>query len=327
MTEPMVLAFILILLVLFVLSAFFSSAETVLFSLTPRQLQTIERTKPSVARRIAGWQKEPARILSTILAGNTLVNFAIASLGYMVMLRFVETGTEAVSVATFTFLLLVFGEIMPKQYAMRHAERMAAFCVRLLLFWRIVLKPFSALMVAGSRVFGDLLTRERRALSDDELRTVVESAAASGELDREEASMVEGIMRLPDLYALNEMTPRVRLKGIEATLPDAEKVRLAEELDYPFLPVYRNDMDHIEGFLDTERLMSDPARNVSAAIDEPLRVSEHQGLDDLLVLFMKTGRRIALVEDRWGGTAGIITRGDILELIVKPVIDDEEDDD
>ena len=139
--------------------------------------------------------------------------------------------------------------------------------------------------------------------------------------------MVEGIMRLPDLYALNEMTPRVRLKGVEATLPDAEKIRLAEESDYPFLPVYRNDMDHIEGFLDTERLLSDPARDVAAATDAPLRVSEHQGLDDLLVLFMKTGRRIALVEDRWGGTAGIITRGDILELIVKPVIDDDEEED
>lgn len=323
----MVAALVSVLVALFALSAFFSSAETVLFSLTPRQLQALERVKPSVARRIEGWQKEPARILSTILAGNTLVNFAIASLGYMLMLRLVETGTAAVSVATFTLLLLVFGEILPKQYAMRHAEKMAAFCVRLLLFWRIALKPFSALMVAGSRVFGDLLTRERRALSDDELRAVVESAAATGELDREEASMVEGVMRLPDLYALNEMTPRVRLTGVEVSLPDAEKVRIAEESDYPFLPVYRNDMDHIEGFLDTERLMADPARNVAAATDAPLRVSEHQGLDDLLVLFMKTGRRIALVEDRWGGTAGIITRGDILELIVKPVIDDEEDDD
>ena len=323
----MVLAFILILLILFILSAFFSSAETVLFSLTPRQLQALERARPSVARRIGGWQKEPSRILSTILAGNTLVNFAIASLGYMLMLQFVATGTAAVSVATFTLLLLVFGEILPKQYAMRHAERMAPFCVRMLLFWRVVLKPFSALMVAGSRVFGDLLARERRALSDDELRAVVESAAATGELDREEASMVEGVMRLPDLYALNEMTPRVRLTGVEVTLPDAEKIRLAEESEYPFLPVYRNDMDHIEGFLDTERLRADPARNVAAAIDEPLRVSEHQGLDDLLVLFMKTGRRIALVEDRWGGTAGIITRGDILELIVKPVIDEDEEED
>ena len=319
----MVFAIISVLVCLFGLSAFFSSAETVLFSLTPRQLQAIERVNPAVGKRLDAWQKEPARILSTILAGNTLVNFAIASLGYMLMLRFVTKGTAAVSVATFTLLLLVFGEILPKQYAMRHAEKMAAFCVRMLLFWRIVLKPFSVLMVAGSRVFGDLLTRERRALSDDELRAVVESA--SGELDREEASMVEGVMRLPDLYALNEMTPRVRLKGVEVTLPDAEKVRLAEETDYPFLPIYRNDMDHIEGFLDTERLLADPERNVSAAIDPPLRVSEHQGLDDMLVLFMKTGRRVALVEDRWGGTAGIITRGDILELIVKPVIDDEED--
>ena len=321
----MIFAIVSVLVCLFALSAFFSSAETVLFSLTPRQLQALEQVNPSAWRRISEWQKEPALILSTILAGNTLVNFAIASLGYMLMLRFVARGTAAVSVATFTLLLLVFGEILPKQYAMRHAEKMAAFCVRMLLFWRIVLKPFSVLMVAGSRVFGDLLTRERRALSDDELRAVVESAAASGELDREEASMVEGVMRLPDLYVLNEMTPRVRLKGVEAMLPDAEKIRLAEETDYPFLPVYRKDMDHIEGFLDTERLLADPARNVSAAMDKPLRVSEHQGLDDMLVLFMKSGRRIALVEDRWGGTAGIITRGDILELIVKPVIDDEED--
>ena len=164
----MVLAIISVLVCLFGLSAFFSSAETVLFSLTPRQLQAIERVNPSVGRRLDAWQKEPARILSTILAGNTLVNFAIASLGYMLMLRFVTKGTAAVSVATFTLLLLVFGEILPKQYAVRHAEKMAAFCVRMLLFWRIALKPFSVLMVAGSRVFGDLLTRERRALSDDE---------------------------------------------------------------------------------------------------------------------------------------------------------------
>ena len=94
----MVSALILVLIVLFALSAFFSSAETVLFSLTPRQLQALERVKPSVARRIGGWQKEPSRILSTILAGNTLVNFAIASLGYMLMLRIVKTGTAAISV-------------------------------------------------------------------------------------------------------------------------------------------------------------------------------------------------------------------------------------
>ena len=315
------------LFVLFLFSAFFSASETVLFSLTPLQVRRLKDRRPAVGARIATWLEEPSRVLSTILAGNTLVNFAIAGFGYLLLERTAPGYAEVVSVPLYTLLLLFFGEIVPKQFALRHAERLAPWCARALNVFLFALTPFSRLVVAGSRVFGNLLTRERRALSDDEVRTVVESAAASGELDSEEASMVEGVMRLPDLYALNEMTPRVRLKGVEATLSDAEKVRLAEELDYPFLPVYRNDMDHIEGFLDTERLMSDPARNVSAAIDEPLRVSEHQGLDDLLVLFMKTGRRIALVEDRWGGTAGIITRGDILELIVKPVIDDEEDDD
>lgn len=314
------------LLVLFVLSAFFSASETVLFSLTPLQVRRLKDRRPAVGARIAGWLEEPSRVLSTILAGNTLVNFAIAGFGYLLLERTAPQYAEVVSVPLYALLLLLFGEIAPKQFALRHAERLAPWCARALNVFQFLLSPFSRLMVAGSRVFGTLLTRERRALSDDEMRTIVKSAAASGELDSEEASMVEGVMRLPDLYALNEMTPRVHLVGVEASLPDAEKVAAAEASDYPFLPVYRRDMDHVEGFLDTERLLADPTRNVRGATERPLRVSEHEGLDDLLVKFMKTGRKIALVTDRWGGTAGVITRGDILELIVKPVVDEEEED-
>ena len=134
--------------------------------------------------------------------------------------------------------------------------------------------------------------------------------------------MVRGVMRLPDLYALNEMTPRIRLTGVEVSLPDEKKFEIAEKSDYPYLPVYDKNMDHIDGFLDVEKFLNDPSRRAATWIQEPLTVSEHDGLDDILVLFVKTGRRIALVKDRWGGTAGIITRGDILELIVKPVEDD-----
>ena len=317
---------ILALFVLFLFSAFFSASETVLFSLTPLQVRRLKDRRPAVGARIATWLEEPSRVLSTILAGNTLVNFAIAGFGYLLLERTAPGYAEVVSVPLYTLLLLFFGEIVPKQFALRHAERLAPWCARALNVFLFALTPFSRLMVAGSRVFGNLLTRERRALSDDEVRTVVESAAASGELDSEEASMVEGVMRLPDLYALNEMTPRVHLVGVEASSPDAEKVAAAVASDYPYLPIYRGDMDHVEGFLDTERLRADPARRVCDAVEQPLRVSEHEGLDDLLVKFMKTGRKIALVTDRWGGTAGVITRGDILELIVKPVVDDEEVD-
>lgn len=312
----------IVLVLLFALSAFFSSSETVLFSLTPLQLRHLSEKKSLVVETLNSWRNDPSRVLSTILAGNTLVNFAIATLGYFIFDTFFSPTVAAfATVPVFTLLLLVFGEIVPKQYAMRNAERLAPICVNILKFWMFFLKPLAVIMAAGSSIFKDLLSRERRALTDDELRAVIEGAKDDGVLDSEEASMVRGVMRLPDLYALNEMTPRIRLKGVEASVPDEKKFEIAEKSEYPYLPVYEKDLDHIVGFLNVEDFINDPSRRAATWIQEPLKVSEHDGLDDILVLFVKTGRRIALVVDRWGGTAGIITRGDILELIVKPVED------
>lgn len=313
-------AVIIALVVLFALSAFFSSSETVLFSLSPLQVKRLRAANPRIGDKVSEWLGDPSRVLSTILAGNNLVNFAVASLGYTVIARFLPPSASAgVSVAVFTVLVLVFGEILPKQYALRNAERLTPFCVRMLLFWMMVLKPFALAMMAGSKVFRHLLHRERRALSDGEFRAVVESAAAGGVLDREEASMVKGVMRLTDLYALNEMTPRVKLVGIEVSEDEASRRRTAERSPYPYLPVYRRDMDHIEGFLDVESYLDDETGPSAAYISEPMTVSEHESLDDLLVMFVRSGKRIAQVLDRWGGTAGVITRGDVLELVVEGV--------
>ena len=309
-----------VLAALFILSAFFSSSETVLFSLSPLQIKRLRGDNPYVGSKVAEWTADPSRVLSTILAGNNLVNFSIASLGYTVLVRFLPpTLSAGVSVAVFTVMVLVFGEILPKQYALRNAERLAPLCVRMLSFWMIVLKPFASVMMAGGNVFRHLLHRERRALSDGEFRAVVEAAAAGGVLDREEASMVKGVMRLTDLYALNEMTPRVKLVGIEVSEDEATRRRAAERSPYPYLPVYRRDMDHIEGFLDVESYLEDGNGRSSAHISEPMTVSEHESLDDLLVKFVRSGKRIAQVLDRWGGTAGVITHGDVLELVVEGV--------
>lgn len=315
----MIFLLIPVLLVLFVLSAFFSASETVLFSLTPLQVRRISDHNAGLGHTISAWLVDPARALSTILAGNTLVNFAIASFGYLLFEQLLPSYAEAVSVPLFTVLLLLFGEIAPKQFAMRNAERLAPFCVRALSFWTVALAPFAHLMAAGTRVFRNLLSRERRALSDDELRAVVDSAAASGVLDSEEASMVDGILRLSELSASDEMTPRVDIVGVEASMPRAEKVRLVLASPYPFLPVYRKTPDAIEGFLNVQKLILDPDHDLAAATEDALFVPENVGLDDLLVTFRRSGRRIAVVLDEYGGTAGLITRGDILELITEPV--------
>jgi CBS domain containing-hemolysin-like protein len=301
----------------------FSSSETVLFSLSPLQVRKIGESNPVIGARINEWLGNPSKVLSAILAGNTLVNFAIASLGFRLFLVWMPECASWMSALVFTLLLLLFGEICPKQYALRYAERLAPVCVRTLMVFMALLKPFVVLMTAGSGMFRNLLSRERRALSDDEFKVVVEAAAAAGVLDNEEVSMVRGVMRLPDLYAINEMTPRVRLEGIEESLSEPEKRRMLQETDFPYLPAYIKDFDHITGFVDVKAALAHPDAPLSDFLSPPLRVEEHDGLDDLLVLFVKTGKRIALVEDRWGGTAGVITRGDILELIVKPVEEDE----
>lgn len=310
-----------ILVALFALSAFFSASETVLFSLSPLQLRRIAEKSPSVGSRISGWLADPSRILSTILAGNTLVNFAIATCGYLAFLRVAPGCAETVSAVVFTLLLLVFGEIVPKQYAMRKAEMLAPFVTRALEFWYVALWPASRVMALSSRAFKDLLQRERRALSDDELRAVVQSVAASGAIDEEEASMVEGVLRLSGLYASDEMTPRVDMVAVEESAPDHEKVRTALGSPYPFIPVYRKTPDAIIGFIDVKKLALDPVHDPAAAQFEPLFVPENVELDDLLATFRREGRSIAVVLDEYGGTAGLITRGDILELIADPVDD------
>ena len=304
---------------LFALSAFFSASETVLFSLTPFQIKRLCERDAAAGEAVAGWIAEPAGILSTILAGNTLVNFAIATLGYSLVRGVAPSCAEAASVIAFTSLLLVFGEVIPKQYAIRHAERLAPAVARMLGFWYVALRPVSRCMVLGSRVFRDLLSRERRALSDDELRAVVESAAAQGAIDEEEASMVNGVLRLSGLRASDEMTPRVDIVGVEEGESDEAKVRIALESPYPFIPVYRRTPDSIIGFIDVTKLALDPAHRPAAAMEAPLYVPENEGLDALLGDFRRENKRIAVVLDEYGGTAGLITRGDILELVADPV--------
>ncbi|MBR1870330.1 MAG: DUF21 domain-containing protein [Kiritimatiellae bacterium] len=295
--------------VLFCLSAFFSASETVLFSLTPKSRRRMAAKKSKTAAAIEEWLKDPALPLATILAGNTLVNFALVGTGYLALKEIWPRGAEAATVPLFTILLLVFGEVSPKQYAMRHAEGLAAPCVKMLKFWMVALRPLSKPMVAARRVFGEFLTRERRPLSDHEFKVVVRSAAKNGIIDSDEADMVEGVMRLTELYAVNEMTPRVRMQGLKAELSPGEMAREAREVAHSFLPVYRGSLDCVDGFYD----------KAAGVVQKPLEVRDSDRLDDVLVAMVKKSQRVALVQDRWGGTAGMITRGDILEVLAEPV--------
>lgn len=303
----MTVALILCLAVLMVLSAFFSSAETVLFSLTGAQRQRIRERNPKADARIARCLSDKAILFSTLLVGNTFVNFAIASLGYRLFAKWIPGGAW-LAVPVMTALLLFFGEITPKRLALRSAERLAGPYARLLWFWRTTLSPFNVFLRFTSKAFATALERERRALSDEELVSVMESAAEKGEVTAADVEMIEGVLRLSELCANDEMIPRVDIEGYDIDRDDAVRRETLAEAHHHYLPVYRRTPDAVEGVIDVK----------TGRIEDALFVPETVTLDDLLVTFAKSRKPLAVVLDEYGGTAGIITPDDILELILGP---------
>ena len=306
---------------LFLLSAFFSGSETVFFSLSPVQVQRIRKLRPKVGQRLDVLLKDPAMLLSTILVGNTLVNFAIASLSFLLLESLCPKWAEIISIPLVTALLLVFGEVTPKRIAIDRAESLAPFCTRVIVFFCWLLRPMGILLkkAAQAKVLRKALARERQALSDDELMTAVKTSGDQGILDAEEVSMVDGIMRLSELKASDEMIPRTDMAGLDLDTPRDTWVAAARNARHRYLPVYRRTPDAIEGFLNVVRFLLDPEHDLKKACFQPLFVPENMPLDKLLVEFQTQDRSIACVLDEYGGTAGIITRGDILEWVSAPI--------
>ncbi len=295
-------------IVLLALSALFSGSETALFSLTGAQRARIRARSAVDDARISLCLANSAALLSTLLVGNTFVNFAAATLGYLVLSVCIPHGGGALAVPVMTILLLAFGEITPKRLALRYGEFVAPFCARIMLFLMVILKPLTVFFQFSSRAYAKALTRERRALSDAELVSVLEVAAESGEFALEDEKMIEGVLRLSELHANDEMTPRVDIEGYDSDLPPESLATTLALTRHHYLPIFNRTPDAIEGIYDAR----------TGKRFDALFVPEQATLDDLLTTFRKSRLPIAIVTDEFGGTAGLITLTDIMELIVGP---------
>ena len=278
-----------------------------MFSLTGAQRARIRARSAAADRRIGRCLSDQALLFSTLLVGNTFVNFAVATVGYRLFSRWVPGGGW-LALPAMTLVLLVFGEITPKRLGLRFTEALAPAYAWLLLFWRAALSPFNAVLRFTSRAFAPALERERRALSDGELVSVMESAAERGTVTRADAEMVEGVLRLSELCANDEMTPRVDVEIDDCDLPPDARAANLSAATHRYLPVCRRTPDAVEGVVD----------RTTGEITDALFVPETVTLDDLLVTFAKSRKPLAVVLDEYGGTAGIITPNDVLEVIVGP---------
>ena len=302
-------------LALLACSAFFSSAETAYFSIDPIQLRRINEKRPASAERLRAILANPTRLLSTLLIGNTLVNIALSNVGYEIACRWVPAYSELVAIPAVTLLLVFFGEVGPKNIGLFYTSALVRLYGPGLRFAEKLLGPLRFVLDLVSRRLAPLFRPMGKTLSEEEFETVLDISREEGVLNADELAMIKAIVDLEDLHASDIMTPRVDFIGIDLDDPGADPVAIARKARRNFLILYRGQFDEIAGFLDVRKFLLDPAHSVSAATVPPVFVPESVLLNRLLTRFQKDKVRIAIVVDEYGGVAGIVTRGDILEEI------------
>lgn len=314
-------------------SAFISGCEIAFFSLTPSQVDDLEEEDSSSTRRILQLLSRPERLLATILIANNLVNVTIVVLCNFALGPLFEGMGEVASFVLqtilLTFLILLFGEILPKlcaNYDNVKWTRMAAGPLSVLVGF---LRPLSSVLVKSSVIVKKVVPKKTDSVTADDLEQALEIADVESSQDKE---ILQGILRFGDTTASEVMTPRVDVTGLEVDASFADVMKVIIDSGFARLPVYEDTMDNIKGVLYSRDLLPYVGReNLTAdfkwqsLMREPYYVPESRMIDDLLEDFRSRRVHLAIVIDEFGGTQGIVTLEDVLEEIVGD-IDDEYDD-
>lgn len=326
-TTPQIVSLALAVLAL-VISGFVSGSEISFFSLTPVQCDELDES-PS-GERVLRLLRIPERLLATILIVNNLVNVTIVVLCNFA-LGPVFSGLSAVwsfilQTVLLTFLILLFGEILPKLYANSNNLAWARMSAPVLEAAVKLFYPLSSVLVKSSGIVKKVVTKKATSVTADDLSQALEIAQVS---DGDNKDMLEGILKFGDTTASEVMTPRVDVTGLDVDDDFAEVMRVVIDSGFARLPVYENSMDNIKGVLYSRDLL--PYVGATKAgfewqklMREPYYVPESRMIDDLLEDFRSRRVHLAIVVDEFGGTQGIVTLEDVLEEIVGD-IDDEYD--
>ena len=319
--------------VLLLFSALASGSEIAFFSLSPSNLNELDEDKNETDRKILKLREDSERTLATILIANNLINVTIIMLLNYFIAHVVDFGNAVwlefiVITVILTFLLLLFGEIMPKVYAGQHTLAFCRYTADGILFLSKVFHPLSEILIKTGLLAEKVVQKENHVLSVDDLEQALE--LTDKEELKEEKNMLEGIVRFGDETAKEVMTSRQDVVDLDFRLPFPEVLKCIIENNYSRIPVYQDTIDNIRGILYIKDLLphlSKPATfRWQSLIRPPYFVPETKKIDDLLRDFQENKVHIAIVVDEFGGTSGIITLEDILEEIVGEINDEYDEE-
>ena len=321
--DPWLFFRLLLLFLLLLMSAFFSAAEVAFFSLSRLQVENLREHAGKAGRGVAALLEKPRRLLVTIYTGNELVNVSIAAVSTIVALHFFEERGVAVAVGASTLVLLIFGEISPKSFALKYAERYALFAAGPLRIFALVIFPLQAAITwITNRALGSASEKsgeEIAGITEDEIKTMLDHGEDKGVIEAVEKEMILNVFELGDITAIDVMTPRTELFALDVALGTAEMARRAVNASFSRIPVYRGAIDHVVGIIYVKDLLN-PVLAASEHPEDLLReayfIPGTKKVDELLRAFRKGKIHMAVILDEYGGVEGIVTLEDILERVV-----------
>jgi gliding motility-associated protein GldE len=319
--------------VLLFCSALVSAAEVAYFSLTPKDIDTCTQGNTAKTQIITSLLEKPKKLLATLLVANNFINIGVVILFSVVGKNLFESIASpllkfTIEVVLVTFLILLFGEVLPKVYANRNNIKFALFVAYPLSFLDKLLSPISLPMRTLTIYLHEKLGKQKTNFSVDQLSQALE-LTSSDDTSQEEQKILEGIVSFGNTDTKQVMSPRIDIFALEITESFSEIFPKISEKGYSRIPVYRDNIDHVEGVLFVKDLI--PHINKKEfdwknLIREPFFVPENKKLDNLLKDFQSMKSHLAIVVDEYGGTSGLVSLEDVIEEIVGDISDEFDDE-
>ncbi len=323
----------IILILLLLLSGFFSSSETALFSISRTKARHLAKLPGKANALIKKMKDNPHRLLSTILIGNNAVNVAASAIAARLAIDLFKdynigvASSYAIGVVTLimTFLILVFGEVIPKSTATRNSVLVARMVIYPIFWCSLLFKPIVVFLDFIPKITGRI--KQTPSVTEEELMTFVEVVEEEGEIKEQEKELIHNIFEFDDTNASEIMTPRADMFVIEADHPLDLKV--IAESGFTRIPVIEESIDNVVGILNVKDILAYHAKgetvmDVRKTMRSPYFVPEHKKLDSLLGQFKKRKTHLAIVVDEHGGVSGLITMEDALEELVGEIRDETD---
>lgn len=326
--------YLLLIIILLLFSALISGSETAFFCLEKKTIDRERKKNSSRGDRVLNVLKNRKKLLATILISNNFSNIGIVILSSYLITKSLQKSFSIpinflLEVVFLTFILLLFGEIIPKIYARKNNFRFALFMSKTLMFLGKILDPFSKIMILISKLIEKKMRKKKNRISVDQLSKALK-ITSSHQKNVKECLFLQRIVNFGNTEIHQIMTPRIDMFALNSNTLFFHVLELVRYQGYSRIPIYKDSIDDIEGVLFAKDLLPfihEKEFQWTKLIHPPFFVPENKKIDDLLSDFKKRKIHLAIVVDEYGGTCGLITLEDVIEEIVGDIVDefDEED--